>query len=68
MIKEIFRVPDMHCSSCVMLLEGLGDYLPAVRHVKASYRKRQVEVEYDEARLTSAEIAAAIRKLGYTVA
>jgi len=68
MIKEIFLVPDMHCSSCVMRLEGLEDYLPAVKRVKASYRKQQVEVEYDETGLTSGEIADAIRKLGYTVA
>ena len=51
-----------------MRLEGLEDYLPAVKRVKASYRKQQVEVEYDETILTSAEIVAAIRKLGYTVA
>ena len=68
MIKEVFHVPDMHCSSCVMRLEGLEDYLPAVKRVKASYRKQQVEVEYDETILTSAEIVAAVRKLGYTVA
>ena len=68
MAKHIFRVTDMHCTACVMRLEGLEDDLPGVKRVRASYQKQQVEVEYDETRLTAAQIAAAIQRLGYTVA
>ncbi len=68
MIKQIFRVTDMHCSACVMRLEGLEDRLPGVKSVRASYQKQQVEVEYDEKSLTAADITGAIRRLGYTVA
>lgn len=67
MTKQIFRVADMHCSACVMRIEGLEDDLPGVQRVAASYQKQRVEVEYDERRTSAAEIAAAIRKLGYTV-
>ncbi len=68
MTKQIFRVTDMHCTNCVMRLEGLEDDLPGVKRVRASYQKQQMEVEYDEKQLSAAQIVAAIRRLGYTVA
>ncbi len=67
-MKQTFRVTDMHCTACVMRLEGLEDDLPGVKRVKASYQKQQMEVEYDEKQLTAAQIVAAIQRLGYTVA
>ncbi len=66
--KQTFRVTDMHCSACVMRLEGLEDDLPGVKRIKASYQKQQMEVEYDEKQLSAAQIVAAIQRLGYTVA
>jgi copper chaperone CopZ len=68
MTKQSFRVTDMHCSACVMRLEGLEDDLPGVKQIKASYQKQQMEVEYDEKKLNPAQIVAAIERLGYTVA
>jgi copper ion binding protein len=67
MIKQVFRVTDMHCSNCVMRIEGLEDDLPGVQRVRASYKKQQVEVEYDDNKVSATQIAAAIQKLGYTV-
>jgi copper ion binding protein len=67
MVKQVFRVADMHCSNCVMHIEGLEDDLPGVQRVQASYKKQQVEVEYDENKVDATQITAAIQKLGYTV-
>ncbi len=67
-MKQVFRVPDMHCSACVMRLEGLEDDLPGVKRIKASYQKQQMEVDYDEKKLNAAQIVAAVQRLGYTVA
>jgi len=67
MLKQVFRVTDMHCSNCVMRIEGLEDDLPGVQRVRASYKKQQVEVEYDENRVSATQIIAAIQQLGYTV-
>ena len=67
MVKQVFRVTDMHCSNCVMRIEGLEDDLPGVQRVRASYKKQQVEVEFDENKVSAAQIIAAIRHLGYTV-
>lgn len=67
MAKRVFRIPDMHCSACVMRLEGLEEDLAGVRSARASYHKQQLELEYDETRLNVDQIVAAIRNLGYTV-
>ena len=67
MVKQVFRVTDMHCSNCGMRIEGLEDDMAGVQRVRASYKKQQVEVEYDEATVSATQIIAAIQRLGYTV-
>jgi copper chaperone CopZ len=68
MVKQIFRIPDMHCTACVMRLEGLEDELLGIRRVRVSYQKQHMEVEYDETLITVAQIRAAVEKKGYTIA
>ncbi len=68
MRKQVLTIPDMHCSNCVIRLEGLEDELPGVQRVQASYRKQQMVIEYDEAHLSLEQIVAAINALGYQVA
>jgi copper chaperone CopZ len=65
MVKKIFRVPDMHCTACVMRLEGLEDELAGVQRVTASYQKQQMQVEYDEKSVSEAQIVAAVKRKGY---
>lgn len=65
MIKKTFNVPDMSCTNCVMKLESLEDTLAGVKEINASYHKLQMTVEYDESRLTEAQIIAAVKKKGY---
>jgi copper chaperone CopZ len=67
MVKQVFRVTDMHCSNCVMRIEGLEDDLTGVQRVRASYKKQQVEVEYDDGKVSPDQIVAAIQQMGYTV-
>jgi copper ion binding protein len=67
MVKQVFRVTDMHCSNCVMRIEGLEDDLTGVQRVRASYKKQQVEVEYDDSKVSPDQIVAAIQQMGYTV-
>ena len=67
MVKQVFRVTDMHCTNCVMRIEGLEDDLPGVRRIRASYKKQQVEVEFDENIVGADQIVAAIQQVGYTV-
>ena len=66
MVKQIFKV-EMHCTACVMRLEGLEDKLPGIRQIRASYQKQQLAVEYDPAQVTEAQITAAAAKMGYAL-
>jgi copper chaperone CopZ len=65
MIKKVFEVKDMHCSSCVMMVESIEDDLPGIKRVKASYLKGRMEVEYDDTRVSEAQIIAAVKLKGY---
>jgi copper ion binding protein len=67
MVKQVFRVTYMHCPNCVMRIEGLEDDLPGVQRVRASHKKQQIEVEFDENRVNADQIVTAIQQLGYTV-
>ncbi len=66
MIKRTFRVTDMHCTNCAMKIEEIEDDLPGVRQVSASYRKMQMTVEYDDSRVSEAQILEAVKQKGYT--
>jgi copper chaperone CopZ len=66
MLKKTFSIPDMTCSNCAMKLESLEDVLAGVKEINASYHKLQMVIEYDETRLSEAEIVAAVKKKGYT--
>jgi copper chaperone CopZ len=66
MVKKTFRVTDMHCTNCAMRIEGIEDDLPGIKQVMASYQKAQMVVEFDEKKVSDAEIIAAVKKMGYT--
>jgi copper chaperone CopZ len=65
MIKKIFRVEGMHCSNCPMEVESIEDDLPGIKQVSASYQKGQMVVEFDETKVSEAQIVAAVEKRGY---
>lgn len=65
MIKKTFKVPDMTCTNCAMKLESLEDTLDGVKEINASYHKLQMEIVYDESKLTDEQIIAAVKKKGY---
>jgi copper chaperone CopZ len=65
-MKQTFKITDMHCSNCAMRLQDLEDSLPGVKRVDASYARQSMVVEFDELKVTPAQIIAATEKLGYT--
>jgi copper chaperone CopZ len=48
-----------------MNIEGIEDDLPGIKQVSASYQKGQMVVEFDEAKVSEAQILAAVEKRGY---
>jgi len=65
MVKNTYCVEGMHCSNCAMNIEGIEDDLPGIKQVSASYQKGQMVVEFDEAKVSEAQILAALEKRGY---
>jgi copper chaperone CopZ len=65
MIKKTYRVEGMHCSNCAMNIEGIEDDLAGIRKVSASYQKGMMVVEFDEVKVSEAQILAAVEKRGY---
>ena len=64
-VKQAFSVPDMHCSSCVMLLESIEDELQGVAKISASCKAKRMEVEYDPSAVAITDIVDAAKKEGY---
>ena len=65
MVKKTYRVEGMHCPNCVMNVESIEDDLPGIKQVSASYQKGRMVVEFDEAKVSEAQILAALVKRGY---
>jgi copper chaperone CopZ len=65
MVKKIFRVEGMHCSSCPMEVESIEDDLPGIKQVSASYQKGNMVVEFDETKVSEVQIIVAVAKRGY---
>jgi copper chaperone CopZ len=64
MIKKIYKITDMHCTSCALMIEA--DLEDAGIICKANYAKGEVEVEMEEGKITSKKIIEIIKKSGYT--
>ncbi len=65
MVKKTYRVEGMHCPNCAMNVESIEDDLPGIKQVSASYQKGRMVVEFDEAKVSEAQILAALEKRGY---
>lgn len=65
MRTDYLLAPEIHCSSCVMLLEGLEDDLEGVESVRVNLIKRSIEVGYDDDLITLAQIQKKMKELGY---
>jgi Cu+-exporting ATPase len=66
MVKKVFKIIDMHCTSCAMTIDGDLEDTGHVKSSKTNYAKAQTEVEFDPAKITEEEIFEVIKKAGYT--
>lgn len=65
MADQIFSVPKIHCTACVMLLESLEDEVDGIERVEANAKQQQMRVEYDELKVSIGDIQEAAKKEGY---
>ncbi len=65
MIKKKFKISGMHCTSCAMNIDGELEDTSGVKQSNTHYAKSETEVEFDETKLTSADVIKIIKKVGY---
>lgn len=63
--KIVLFLPQIHCSSCIYLLENLAKLLPAVYSCQVNFAKREASITFDPAQLSLGELALFLDKIGY---
>lgn len=66
MVRKRFPVEGMHCVGCTIAVEGAVEKVAGVKRAEANYARQYVDVEYDEGRVTEAEIVTAVERAGYS--
>lgn len=60
-----FSVPQMHCSSCLWLLEHIDQLQPGILSARVNFVKKEVFVIFDSAHTTLREIVETMSAIGY---
>jgi Cu+-exporting ATPase len=60
-----FSLPQMHCASCVWLLERLHTIDPGISHSRVDFLKKQIRIQYTENVTSIRKIAELLASLGY---
>lgn len=63
--QVVFFIPDMHCSSCVWLLEKLYKILPGIQHSRVNFDRKELHVAYDPRELSFRTLVEKLSALGY---
>lgn len=64
-IKITLFLPEIHCSSCIYLLENLPRILPAVTSCQVAFTQREALITFRKNELKLSELAHFLNKIGY---
>lgn len=64
-IKITLFLPEIHCSSCIYLLENLPKLLPAVTSTQVAFIRREALITFRKKELSLSELATFLNKIGY---
>jgi Cu+-exporting ATPase len=59
------QLPGIHCTSCLILLERMGEWLPGVRDVRVAFSAKQAVVQFDPEMISVSRLAAWLDFVGY---
>lgn len=65
MKKIKLQITGMHCTACVMNIDGELEDTEGIKSASTSYAKQTSEVEFDPKILTEGKILGIIESLGY---
>lgn len=60
-----FKIPVIHCSSCIWLLESLHTLNKAIRYSQVNFTRKTVQISFDQRVLKLSELAKFLTNLGY---
>lgn len=64
-ISVTFLIPQMHCSSCIWLLENLYKLNSSIKYSKTHFTKKKLTVKYLKDKITLKEICLILDSIGY---
>lgn len=60
-----FHVPQMHCSSCIWLLENLQRIEPSIIRSRVAFATKELSITFREDQLSLPKLVALLRRIGY---
>lgn len=60
-----FKIPVIHCSSCIWLLESLHTLNPAIKYSQVNFTKKTLQISFDHHQLKLSGLASFLTNLGY---
>ena len=60
-----FEIPQIHCASCVWLLENLHRINPGIKNSRVNFLKKRARISYDEKIISLKNLVALLSKIGY---
>ena len=60
-----FKIPVIHCSSCIWLLESLQNLNPSIKYSMVNFTKKTVQISFNHEELKLSELAQFLTNLGY---
>ncbi len=60
-----FHLPQIHCASCIWLLERLFSIHPSILKSQVSFYKKELQIVYDESKISLREVVELLARLGY---
>lgn len=63
--KITFYIPQMHCSSCIWLLENLYKLNPAVLSSTVNFVRKELSVKYSHKKISLKDIVILLASIGY---
>ena len=61
----IFHLPQIHCASCVWLLENLYKFHTGILHSRINFTKKDISIDFDHEQITLRELVEILANIGY---
>ncbi|MDA0195332.1 MAG: heavy metal translocating P-type ATPase metal-binding domain-containing protein [Bacteroidetes bacterium] len=66
MNRVTFRLPEIHCSACIYLLENLPRINPSIIRSEVNFLRKEASIDYDSKEIKLSEVADLLQLIGYS--